>query len=160
MGTGRGVTRWRHARTYAAVAVLSACLAGCYHTLSGRSVAKPVGFAAADAAALRNESVLRNESREEGAQQAEADASAATTAVGAAAAEWQGSSSRAPWDPEGCQTIVFFHVPKTGGESVNGLWLNGAGRDRVPGWKDGYTLRSLRRTDLEPPKQEDVLRNM
>lgn len=76
-------------------------------------------------------------------------------------AGWEGNTSRAPpWEKEGCQTIVFFHVPKTGGESVNDLWLNGAGRERVPAWKDGYTLRSLRVTRLEPSKQANLLRNM
>ena len=150
MGAGRGGIRWRpqHALTYAAVALFSACLAGySYLAMLEGSVTKTVSFAAAGTAV-----VPRSESRDEGA---ETDASAVT----AATAGWHTPSNPPPWDQEGCQTVVFFHVPKTGGESVNGLW-NGAGRDRVLGWEGGYTLKSLRVTKLEAAKQEDVLRNM
>ncbi|CAM9924387.1 unnamed protein product [Pylaiella littoralis] len=50
--------------------------------------------------------------------------------------------SRPPWDPQGCQTIVFFHIPKTAGTPVllaaKGLKL----------WRKGYSLTSLRRTGV------------
>lgn len=67
----------------------------------------------------------------------------------------------APWDPEGCQTVVFFHIPKTGGESLNNLWqVTGANRQRrLFGWA-GYRLMGLRRTDLSLQHQEEYLTNM
>lgn len=68
----------------------------------------------------------------------------------------------APWDPQGCQTVVFFHIPKTGGESLNNLWQVTAGskqRRRLFGWA-GYRLMGLRRTDLSLQQQEEYLTNM
>lgn len=49
----------------------------------------------------------------------------------------EGHLGPAPGDPEGCQTVVFFHVPKTGGESLNDLWIDKAARQRLVGW-DAY----------------------
>ena len=67
----------------------------------------------------------------------------------------------APWDPEGCQTVVFFHIPKTGGESLNNLWqVTAANRQRrLFGWA-GYRLMGLRRTDLSLQHQEAYLTSM
>lgn len=67
----------------------------------------------------------------------------------------------APWDPEGCQTVVFFHIPKTGGESLNNLWHVRAGTTspRLFGWA-GYRLMRLRNTPLSPRGQEQYLTNM
>lgn len=79
----------------------------------------------------------------------------AAAAPGAAA--WEGFTSRAPWDPQGCQTIVFFHVPKTGGESVNDLWVDMKGRVRLPWWKEGYLFTGMRITGREPKQQEAYL---
>lgn len=52
-----------------------------------------------------------------------------------------------------CQTVVFFRVPKTGGESVNELWSN-------PWWKDSYTVQRFRRTRSSTTTQENELKNM
>lgn len=67
----------------------------------------------------------------------------------------------APWDPEGCQTIVFFHIPKTGGESLNNLWqVSAKGKQRpLFGWA-GYRLMGLRNTGLSPQRQEKYLTSM
>lgn len=74
----------------------------------------------------------------------------------ATGAEWGGEpTTRAPWDPQGCQTIAFFHVPKTGGESINELQRGGD-----TGWKEGYTWTSLRKTGLDLKQQEVHLRSM
>ncbi|CAM9410305.1 unnamed protein product [Hapterophycus canaliculatus] len=71
-------------------------------------------------------------------------------------AEWGGEpTTRAPWDPQGCQTIVFFHVPKTGGESINELQ-----RAAFTGWQEGYSWTSLRKTGLDLKQQEVHLRSM
>jgi len=85
------------------------------------------------------------------------DAAAAESAV-TGTAVWKGSTSRAPWEPEGCQTIAFFHVPKTGGESLNDLWVDMVGRVRVPWWKDGYLYTGMRITGLTPKEQERYLK--
>ncbi len=71
---------------------------------------------------------------------------------------WEGSTSRAPWDPQGCQTIAFFHVPKTGGESVNDLFVDMVGRERVSWWKKGYMYTGMRITGLAPKEQERYLK--
>lgn len=71
----------------------------------------------------------------------------------------------AGWQDGGCQSIVFFHVPKTGGESLNDLWqveadAQGKMRDtRVSGWK-GYEKIALRNTELTPGQQSRFLQNM
>ena len=102
MGSGRGETavwRRRHALSYAAVALAFGWAGYSFHAMAGRRSAKSMSF---DAAAEAAESRLS----QEGA-----------------------SVGREAWDPNGCQTIVFFHVPKTGGESINhckcagGSWL-------------------------------------
>lgn len=137
-GSRKGLIR---ALSYGAAAVSCGWAGYSYHAIVvERSSAKTVGFAAAETAAAA-------EPREEAAAAAEA-------------AVWEGNTSRAPWDPKGCQSVVFFHVPKTGGESVNALWVNMAGREQVSWWKEGYSLTSLRVTGLEPKKQEDLLRSM
>eukprot|EP00903_Cladosiphon_okamuranus_P012879 g12027.t1 len=65
-----------------------------------------------------------------------------------------------PWDPLGCQTIVFFHVPKTGGESLNELWVDMPRHERISWWKKGYRGTSLRVTGLTPEEQKDFLKSM
>lgn len=52
---------------------------------------------------------------------------------------------------EQCQTIVFFHVPKTGGESVNGLWY---GNPQF-GW-ERYRRLTLRQTALGIPSMNSM----
>ena len=137
------------ALSYGAV-VLSAAWAGYWYSYHDMVVvppsgAEPVGFAAAETATK-----AAVETREE----EEAAAAAAAEAV------WEGATSRAPWDPKGCQTLVFFHVPKTGGESVNELWVDMKGRERLSWWKEGYQMTSMRITGLEPEKQEGFLKSM
>lgn len=46
-----------------------------------------------------------------------------------------------------CQTIVFFHIPKTGGESMNRLW---EGRKRVLGW-NRYRMLAMRTSEDNIP---------
>lgn len=63
-------------------------------------------------------------------------------AVAAAAA----AATAPPWAPDGCQTVLFFHIPKTGGESLNDLWVPMAsdGQKKKPfGW-DQYKALSIR----------------
>lgn len=55
---------------------------------------------------------------------------------------------------------MFFHVPKTGGESINEMWVNMAGRERMRWWKNGYLWTGMRITGLEPKKQETYLKSM
>eukprot|EP00752_Nemacystus_decipiens_P007781 g6949.t1 len=106
------------------------------------SSAEPVAFAAAETAARASVETGRE------APPARAEAG------------WAEPTSRAPWDPRGCQTIVFFHVPKTGGESMNELWMDMKGRERLPWWKEGYHRTSMRVTGLEPEKQKTFLKSM
>lgn len=136
------------ALSYGAV-VLSAAWAGywySYDMVVPPSGAEPVGFAAAETA-----TIAAVETREE---------EKAAAAAAAAEVVWEGATSRAPWDPKGCQTLVFFHVPKTGGESVNDLWVDMKGRERLSWWKEGYQMTSMRITGLEPEKQEGFLKSM
>lgn len=125
--------------SYGAVAVFCGWAGYSYHAMVGRRGTIPVDFTVA-------ETVPAAKPKEEEATVTEA--------------AWEGSTTRAPWDPKGCQTIVFFHVPKTGGESVNQLWVDMQGRPRVAWWKNGYTKTSLRITGLEPKKQEGFLKSM
>lgn len=46
-----------------------------------------------------------------------------------------------------CQTIVFFHIPKTGSESIYGLWER---RRRMFGW-DRYRKLAMRNTEATVP---------
>ena len=65
----------------------------------------------------------------------------------------------APWEPAGCQTLLFFHVPKTGGESMNALWWTQAqGKEKRFGWA-GYQLSPVRNTNLQAEGQIRLLLN-
>lgn len=75
----------------------------------------------------------------------------------------QGSGTAAEEQAE-CQTVMFFHIPKTGGESLNDLWHRMAVPDksrdtRMLGWKN-YQYRPLRVTGLTPTQQREYLMRM
>lgn len=65
-----------------------------------------------------------------------------------------------PWKQSSCQTIVFFHIPKTGGESLNELWLSTASSpEKLFGWA-GYKTKPFRITGLDEVNQERALSSM
>lgn len=73
-------------------------------------------------------------------------------------------SSTAMEEQSECQTVLFFHIPKTGGESLNDLWHRMAVPDkardtRMFGWKN-YQYRPLRVTGLTPTQQREYLMKM
>lgn len=64
-----------------------------------------------------------------------------------------------PADSDACQTIVFFHIPKTGGESLNDLWRDKPNSHRLFGWA-GYRWIGLRTTGLGIEQQKRVMTNL
>lgn len=87
-------------------------------------------------------------------------------AAGAKRPTWKGAQlNQGGKGPHGrrCQTILFFHIPKTGGESLNSLWKvlePKRNKDwRLPGWKE-YNVGQIRVTPLTHKKQLGLLRNM
>lgn len=65
------------------------------------------------------------------------------------------------WEPESCQSIVFFHIPKTGGESLNALWMTAdpspKKRDLLPyGWST-YRYFGMRKTNMPKARQKGFL---
>lgn len=60
-------------------------------------------------------------------------------------------------EASGCQTLMFFHIPKTGGESMNDLWWGtGIGKKKSFGW-DGYAFFPLRKSNLSVDMQRSYL---
>lgn len=60
-------------------------------------------------------------------------------------------------ESSGCQTLLFFHIPKTGGESMNDLWWGtGLGKKKLFGW-DGYAFFPVRKSTLSLDMQRRYL---